>query len=93
MNADSQGPQWLQLAQTLAAGARPHLYVYVLNEHLALHRHLQLAPATESVHTTNSSHHQCLPKSQATGPVVPLRSPTALAVTMVNAVGPSGLSG
>ena len=38
---------------------------YLLWPPLPLHRHLQLAPAAEYVHTTGSNHHHCLPCYQS----------------------------
>lgn len=45
----------------------PPLHVYVCDQPLTLHRHLQLAPAAEGMHTTSSSYLCCLSWSLAPG--------------------------
>lgn len=59
-------PVGWQLALAIAIGSSFHHCMCVGNQPLPLHRCLELAPVYECMHTTSSSHHDCLPCFLAT---------------------------
>lgn len=73
-------PECLQFVPTLAVCSGFHHYMYAWNQSLPLHGYLQMFSLVQCVHTTSSSHHNCLPWCPATlvscwGHHQPLRPP------------------